>query len=132
MLRRTKIVATLGPASERGKTLRKMIRSGLDVARLNFSHGTADDHRARARKLRDAAEDCGRDVGLLGDLQGPKIRITRFENGSVHLNEGDAFFLDSTLGIEDGTVEGVGVALDSLHEDVSEGEWSSTQNLETE
>ncbi|MBT8082460.1 MAG: pyruvate kinase [Gammaproteobacteria bacterium] len=121
-MRRTKIVATLGPASGRRKTLRKMIRSGLDVARLNFSHGTADDHRARTRKLRDAAEDCGRDVGLLGDLQGPKIRVMRFENGSVHLDKGDAFFLDSALGIESGTKEGVGVALDTLHEDVREGD----------
>ena len=78
MLRRTKIVATLGPASERPKTLRKMIRSGLDVARLNFSHGSADEHRQRARRLRKAAEECGRDIGLLGDLQGPKIRVMRF------------------------------------------------------
>ena len=99
MLRRTKIVATLGPASERPKTLRKMIGSGLDVARLNFSHGSADEHRERARALREAADDCGRDVGLLGDLQGPKIRVLRFENGSVNLSTGAPFFLDSTLGL---------------------------------
>jgi pyruvate kinase len=122
MLRRTKIVATLGPASERRKTLRKMIRSGLDVARLNFSHGSADDHRERARCLREAADDCGRDVGLLGDLQGPKIRVMRFKKGSVHLNSGDAFYLDSTLGLNDGTRKGVGVALDTLHEDVKKGD----------
>ena len=122
MLRRTKIVATLGPASERPKTLRKMIKSGLDVARLNFSHGSADEHRTRARRLRNAAEDCGRDVGLLGDLQGPKIRVMRFRKGSVHLRSGDAFFLDSTLGLTDGTAEGVGVALDTLHEDVRPGD----------
>jgi pyruvate kinase len=118
MQRRTKIVATLGPASEGPKTLRKMIRSGLDVARLNFSHGSADEHRARARRLRKAAEDCGRDIGLLGDLQGPKIRVMRFKKGSVHLRTGDAFFLDSRLGLNEGTKKGVGVALDTLHEDV--------------
>ncbi len=122
MLRRTKIVATLGPASEQRKTLCRMIDSGLDVARLNFSHGTADEHRERARCLRAAAEECGRDVGLLGDLQGPKIRVMRFENGSVHLRAGDAFFLDSQLGLSEGTKEGVGVALETLHDDVSQGD----------
>ena len=118
MLRRTKIVATLGPASERPKILRKMVMSGLDVARLNFSHGSADEHRERARQLRKAADNCGRDVGLLGDLQGPKIRVMRFKNGSVHLETGASFFLDSTLGLNDGTKKGVGVALDTLHDDV--------------
>ena len=122
MLRRTKIVATLGPASERPKTLRKMIKSGLDVARLNFSHGSADEHRQRTRRLRKAAEDCGRDVGLLGDLQGPKIRVMRFKRGSVRLSSGDAFFLDSTLGLNDGSGKGVGVALETLHRDVSPGD----------
>ena len=122
MLRRTKIVATLGPASERRKTLRKMIHAGLDVARLNFSHGSADEHRERARRLRAAAEDCGKNVGLLGDLQGPKIRVMRFKKGSVHLRAGDAFFLDSRLGLNEGTKKGVGVALETLHEDVEEGD----------
>ena len=122
MLRRTKIVATLGPASERPKTLRKMIDSGLDVARLNFSHGSADEHRERARCLRQAAEACGRDIGLLGDLQGPKIRVMRFEKGSVHLRSGKSFFLDSQLGLAEGTKKGVGVALDTLHEDVKPGD----------
>ncbi|MCG8370739.1 MAG: pyruvate kinase [Proteobacteria bacterium] len=121
-MRRTKIVATLGPASERPKTLRKMIKSGLDVARLNFSHGSADEHRQRTRRLRKAAEDCGRDVGLLGDLQGPKIRVMRFKRGSVRLSSGDAFFLDSTLGLNDGSGKGVGVALETLHRDVSPGD----------
>ena len=122
MRRRTKIVATLGPASERRKTLRKMIMSGLDVARLNFSHGSADEHRERARSLRAAAEECGRDIGLLGDLQGPKIRVMRFKKGSVHLRAGDSFFLDSQLGLNDGSRKGVGVALETLHEDVKPGD----------
>ena len=122
MQRRTKIVATLGPASERPQTLRKMIDAGLDVARLNFSHGSADDHRMRARRLRKAARECGRDVGLLGDLQGPKIRIKRFKKGSVELKDGASFFLDSTLGLADGNKKGVGVALETLHEDVKAGD----------
>jgi len=122
MQRRTKIVATLGPASDDEKTLRKMILAGLDVARLNFSHGESGDHRRRAETLRAAAAACGREVGIMGDLQGPKIRIRRFEDHSVVLKDGDRFFLDSTLGLMDGNTDGVGVALDTLHEDVSAGD----------
>jgi pyruvate kinase len=122
MQKRTKIVATLGPASDDTKKLRKMIEAGLDVARLNFSHGDEADHRRRAEALRSAAASCARDIGLMGDLQGPKIRIKRFETGSVVLADGAAFFLDSALGLTDGNQDGVGVALDSLHEDVSGGD----------
>jgi pyruvate kinase len=99
-----------------------MIEAGLDVARLNFSHGDETDHRRRAAALRAAATATHRDVGLMGDLQGPKIRIKRFEHGSVQLGEGDAFFLDSALGLTDGNQDGVGVALDTLHEDVAPGD----------
>ena len=119
MQKRTKIVATLGPSSDRKKTLRKMIEAGMDVARLNFSHGEADEHRDRARKLRKIAAECGRDIALLGDLQGPKIRVQRFKDRSVELQDGNSFFLDSTLGFEDGTIEGVGVALQTIHDDVT-------------
>ncbi len=122
MQRRTKIVATLGPATDDRKTLHKMIEAGLDVARLNFSHGGSEDHKRRAAALRSTARDCGRDIGLMGDLQGPKIRVMRFRDHSVELSNGDAFFLDSQLGIEDGTEQGVGVAFDTLHEDLSSGD----------
>ena len=118
MQRRTKIVATLGPASDSPKTLKKMIDAGLDVARLNFSHGLADDHRGRAKALRKAASKSGREVGLMGDLQGPKIRVKRFKKHSVELKDGASFFLDSTLGLQEGNKRGVGVALETLHEDV--------------
>lgn len=122
MLRRTKIVATLGPATDDKDVLRKMIKAGLDVARINFSHGEADEHRRRAALLRATAEECGRDVGVMGDLQGPKIRVRRFKEHSAVLQDGAEFFLDSALGADDGTAEGVGVALDSLHEDVAVGD----------
>ena len=122
MQRRTKIVATLGPASDDVDTLRKMINAGLDVARLNFSHGSAADHKRRAELLRVAAESCGREVGIMGDLQGPKIRIRCFKDHSVALADGDNFFLDSTLGLMDGDQDGVGVALDTLHEDIKTGD----------
>ena len=79
-VRRTKIVATLGPASNSPEVLEQLILAGLDVARLNFSHGTPDEHKARARLIRDIAARHGRHVALLGDLQGPKIRIAKFAN----------------------------------------------------
>jgi pyruvate kinase len=122
MHRRTKIVATLGPATDRKKTLLKRIEAGLDVARINFSHGDPAEHRRRAEQLRAVAEECHRDVGLLGDLQGPKIRVQRFRERAVELQDGASFFIDSSLGFEEGTEEGVGVALDTLHEDVEAGD----------
>ena len=122
MLRRTKIVATLGPATDDKIVLRKMIMAGLDVARINFSHGDADEHRHRAELLLETAKECGRDVGVMGDLQGPKIRVRRFKDLNVKLEDGAAFFLDCTLGAEDGTVDGVSVALDTMHEDVVAGD----------
>ena len=118
MLRRTKIIATLGPATDDAKTLREMISAGLDVARLNFSHGNHDAQRKRLELLRKVAADCGRFVGVIGDLQGPKIRVRRFENSSVKLSKGDDFFLDSTLGDDAGNSDGVGVAYSNLHQDV--------------
>lgn len=122
MLRRTKVVATLGPATDDPETLRSMIRAGLDVARLNFSHGDHEEQRARAAAVRQAARDCNRDVGVMGDLQGPKIRVRRFRNQSVILKEGKSFFLDSALGELDGDKNGVSVAYADLHKDVKAGD----------
>ena len=99
-----------------------MIDAGMDVARLNFSHGDSDEHRRRFELLTKTAAECGRNVGVMGDLQGPKIRIKRFVNGSVVLADGDHFFLDSSLGLLEGNQEGVGVALESMHEDVGPGD----------
>lgn len=79
VLRRTKIVATLGPATDRDNNLEKIIKAGANVVRLNFSHGTAEDHIARARQVRDVASRLGRQVAILGDLQGQKFASRRLK-----------------------------------------------------
>ncbi len=120
MLRRTKIVATLGPASSDQKVLEQMIRAGVDVVRMNFSHGTAQDHMGRAEKVRAAAKAAGRTIGILADLQGPKIRVRKFENDKIVLNKGDTFILDASLdGL--GNQERVGLDYKDLPKDVSKG-----------
>jgi len=121
-LRRTKIVATLGPATSSPDTMAEIIRAGLDVARLNFSHGSAAEMRERATELRRVAAEEGRYVALLGDLQGPKIRIRRFQNGSEELVRGADFFLDPDLDADAGTDAGVGIAYERLAADVTPGD----------
>jgi pyruvate kinase len=122
MPRRTKIVATLGPATDDSEVLTDMIRAGVDVVRVNFSHGRFEDHAARVRQVRDAAARAGRYVGILGDLRGPKIRIERFAAGRIVLNEGDAFALDPAMDPEAGTATAVGVAYKDLPRDVKAGD----------
>jgi pyruvate kinase len=97
MLRRTKIVATLGPACSDPKVLDKMIEGGVDVVRLNFSHGSAEEHQQRCELVRSLAKTRGRAVGVLVDLQGPKIRIGKFKDGKIYLKPGDKFILDAAL-----------------------------------
>ena len=121
MLRRTKIVATLGPATDDPKMLDKIIDAGVDVVRLNFSHGTSEQHIERAEKVRNRARAHGRQVGVLVDLQGPKIRIDKFKDGKVKLEEGDMFILDAKLDADAGTQERVGVAYKELPNDVERG-----------
>ena len=122
MLRRTKIVATLGPASDDPAILREMIIAGVDVVRINFSHGEPGDHAKRVQLLRDVSAQCGRHIAVMGDLQGPKIRLKRFRAGKVMLERGQEFFLDSELESRDGDEKGVGVAYDRLHLDVKPGD----------
>jgi pyruvate kinase len=122
MLRRTKIVATLGPATDDIQVLTDMCRAGLDVARINFSHGNHADHLRRINLLREASLAAGRYVGLLGDLSGPKIRIESFREGRVRLVEGNAFTLDTGLDPACGTVDAVGVAYKELPTDVVAGD----------
>ncbi|GLQ96794.1 pyruvate kinase [Dyella mobilis] len=116
--RRTKIVATLGPATDAPGMLEKIITEGVDVVRLNLSHGQSDDHRARAAAVRKAAEKVGREVGVLADLQGPKIRVERFANGPVELREGDPFVLDCRVDAPAGDATRVGVSYLGLPGDV--------------
>src|SRR5476649_803761 len=98
MPRGTKIVATIGPASTSFDILVKMIRAGVDVVRLNFSHGKAQDHIDRAALVRQAAAECGREVAIMADMQGPKIRVGKFENSRIQLEAGDKFILDAKWG----------------------------------
>jgi pyruvate kinase len=119
MIRRTKIVGTLGPASSDPKVLDKMMEAGLDVVRLNFSHGKPEDHIERAELVRSLARARGRAVGVLVDLQGPKIRIGKFKNSKVMLTKGDAFILDAECKMGDQTK--VGLDYKDLPKDVSRG-----------
>src|SRR5580658_10328804 len=102
-LRRTKIVATLGPATDEPGVIGGMVSAGLDVARINFSHGTRDSQVKRVAMVRNAARDAGRYVGVLADLAGPKIRIESFRDGPVQLVEGAPFTLDTALDPRAGT-----------------------------
>lgn len=95
MRRATKIVATIGPASSDLDTLTRMIKAGVDVVRLNFSHGEGQDHIDRANMVRQAAANCGREIAIMADLQGPKIRVGKFENGKIQLENGKKFILDA-------------------------------------
>ncbi|MDN3518541.1 pyruvate kinase [Aquisalimonas lutea] len=122
MPRRTKIVATLGPATEDPAVLEEIIRAGVSVVRLNFSHGEAQEHIDRAAAVRAAADRVGQDVAVLADLQGPKIRTDRFRDGAVHLEEGGAFCLDAELPADEGTREAVGLTYKSLPQDVAAGD----------
>ncbi|MFT3779039.1 MAG: pyruvate kinase [Ottowia sp.] len=119
--RATKIVATLGPASSDPALLEAMIRAGVNVVRLNFSHGTADDHTQRAGLVREAAERAGREVAIMADLQGPKIRVGKFADGKVMLLPGAPFVLDAARK-EPGDVNGVGLDYKELPRDVRPGD----------
>ncbi|WP_036772814.1 pyruvate kinase [Photorhabdus australis] len=121
-LRRTKIVTTLGPATDRDNNLEKIITAGANVVRLNFSHGTAEDHIQRANKVREIAARLGRHVAILGDLQGPKIRVSTFKEGKIFLNVGDKFLLDANLGKGEGNKEKVGIDYKGLPADVVPGD----------
>ncbi|ANA34022.1 pyruvate kinase [Ralstonia mannitolilytica] len=120
MTRATKIVATLGPSSNTLEILTRMIAGGVDVVRLNFSHGTAQDHVARAELVREAARSVGREVAIMADLQGPKIRVGKFENGKITLSPGDRFTLDARC--ELGNQERVGLDYKELPRDVGPGD----------
>jgi pyruvate kinase len=121
MVRATKIVATLGPASSSPEVLTQMILGGVDVVRLNFSHGTAQDHIDRAALVRDVAKKAGKEVAIMADLQGPKIRVGKFEGGKTHLTVGQKFTLDGASTLL-GTNERVSLDYKELPRDVKPGD----------
>ena len=121
MSRATKIVATLGPASSDPALLEAMIRAGVNVVRLNFSHGKAQDHIDRARLVREVAARAGREVAIMADLQGPKIRVGKFAEGKVMLENGAKFVLDASR-TEPGDRQGVGLDYKELPRDVKSGD----------
>ena len=122
MIRRaTKIVATLGPASSDPDMLEALVRTGVDVVRLNFSHGKAQDHIDRARLVREAAQRAGREVAIMADLQGPKIRVGKFADGKVFLEQGQKFVLDAAR-TEPGDIDAVGLDYKALPEEVKAGD----------
>ncbi len=120
--RRTKIVATLGPATNTPDILDAIIEAGVDVVRLNFSHGDPKEHIALAETVRNRARAYGRQVGVLADMQGPKIRISRFSTGKIFLQEGVQFILDASLGSDAGNSEHVGIDYKQLPQDVKRGD----------
>jgi pyruvate kinase len=120
--RRTKIVCTLGPSTDDPAVLEQLIVAGADVFRINFSHGTAADQTARAETVRRVAEKVGKHIGIMGDLQGPKIRIESFSSGRVILAEGGEFTLDSAMDPAAGDRYGVGMAYRNLVNDVEPGD----------
>lgn len=99
--RATKIVATIGPASSSREVLQQMIEAGIDVVRLNFSHGKAEDHVERAVLIREVAAQCGREIAIMADLQGPKIRVGKFKDGKIELQKGAPFILDANCDMGD-------------------------------
>ncbi|HEY5777035.1 MAG TPA: pyruvate kinase [Xanthomonadales bacterium] len=121
-IRRTKIIATLGPATDSPDVLRAVIEAGADILRINLSHGTHQDQAARAAQVRAVAQDLNKEVAILADLRGPKIRIERFAGGSIVLKAGDVFTLDASDEPAPGTQSRVGVTYKGLADDVSTGD----------
>lgn len=117
-LRRTKIIATLGPATDTPEMMEKILRAGVDLVRLNFSHGSHEDQQKRYDLVRKTAEKLNKEIGVLADLQGPKIRVQRFKNKKIHLNAGDQFILDVNLAADAGDEHQVGLTYQNLPNDV--------------
>lgn len=117
-MRRTKILATIGPSSESKEILSKMVDAGVNAVRCNFSHGTEDDHRKRIQLIREVAKEKGVHIGILADLQGPKIRIAKFKDGKIILNNGSIFILDAEMNEGSGDEKSVGIDYKQLPSDV--------------
>ena len=122
MARRTKIVTTLGPATDRDNNLEKIIAAGANMVRMNFSHGEAADHVKRAQQVREISVRLGKEVAIMGDLQGPKIRVSTFENNKIQLAVGDKFTLDSDIEKGQGNQQEVGLDYKTLPQEVDAGD----------
>lgn len=122
MLRRTKIVTTLGPATDRDNNLEKIIAAGANMVRMNFSHGEAVDHVRRANEVREIAARLGKEVAIMGDLQGPKIRVSTFKDNKINLVVGDKFTLDSDIEKGQGDQQAVGLDYKTLPQEVTSGD----------
>jgi len=122
MIRRTKIVTTLGPATDRDNNLEKIIAAGANMVRMNFSHGEAIDHIRRADEVRVIAAHLGKEVAIMGDLQGPKIRVSTFKDKKIQLAVGDKFTLDSDIAKGEGSKEAVGLDYKTLPQEVASGD----------
>ncbi len=123
MLRRTKILATLGPATDKPGVLESILSAGVNVVRINFSHGNEQEHIGRVKAVRQWAQDNNTYVGVLMDLQGPKIRIASFKDGiKIELNIGDTFVLDADMDETSGDYNGVGIAYKTLPQEVKAGD----------
>lgn len=118
-MRRTKIVATLGPSTNTPESIDAIVNAGVNVVRLNFSHGSAEEHKSRAEMVRVAAKKANRTVAILGDLQGPKIRTEKFKEGKIKLETGDKFILDAGLASDAGDQHQVGITYKNLPNDVN-------------
>ncbi len=119
--RRTKIVATLGPATESNEAIDSLIKAGVDVVRLNFSHGRVEDHIERAENIRRISQKNNRHLAILADLQGPKIRLEKFRDGSIELEPGSGFCLNTECPPDAGNQDEVGVTYKKLPQDVRAG-----------
>jgi len=117
-MRRTKIIASLGPATDNPQVLQQLFEAGVDIVRLNFSHADHEAMRERVKQIREVASAGNHIIAIMGDLQGPKIRIQRFSQGSIQLSHGDEFCLDASLGETDGNQDAVGIAYKELVDDV--------------
>ena len=121
-MRRTKIVATVGPSTDKSGMLEKMIHAGVDLFRVNYSHQSHADHERRVEEIRKVSASLNIEVGIICDLQGPKIRIEKFADGKIMLGEGDSFTIDANMNVDDGNQDRVGVTYKALAEDVKVGD----------
>ncbi|MEJ2762312.1 MAG: pyruvate kinase [Gammaproteobacteria bacterium] len=121
-MRRTKIIATLGPATDKPGMEEKLLRAGVDLFRINYSHQDRPSHEARILRIRELSRTLGVEVGIIADLQGPKIRLERFSGGRARLQEGEAFTIDTELAVDAGDQRHVGVTYKDLIRDVKGGD----------